>query len=214
MADVGAESQLFAVEETLDELKALAPGFRRAAIALPVEEIAVFRGLVPDVERSLLRRYRLQSANYAIETIGAVETELARGLALGRTLQENMDAIQPLIQGTEYQAERIVRTEMLEAHTRTSQEAMKEIAKDVPALRQQWYTAGTARVCDLCDGLHGKVREFGKPFGKKRERGKFVEIMKPPAHPNCMCVVTPWHAEWTREEAEAVAEEVPARAGD
>lgn len=84
-------------------------------------------------------------------------------------------------------ADRLVRTEMVNAYNVQAAEGLREAADVVPGLMQKW-DATTDRVCPICKALDGAIARVGRPF-----RGGY---MQPPAHPNCRCALIAWHRDW------------------
>lgn len=107
---------------------------------------------------------------------------------------------------TKEAAERIVRTEMMGAYNVYHHESMLDLEKDDPGWVGRWDAGPDLRSCPVCKSLDGQIADVldGKEFkavwksGKKTFRTTRV---RPPAHPNCRCILTPWRPEWGGEDS-------------
>jgi len=114
------------------------------------------------------------------------------GMHNGLSQYQIVDNLITRLNTTEYQARRIVRTEI----TRTSNTASRKRYLASGMKYWQWNTAIDERVCPTCAPLDGKSIKIGIPFnkflsaqGQKKNRGKI--LYQPPAHPMCRCGVSP-----------------------
>ena len=92
-----------------------------------------------------------------------------------------------------YWAERLVRTELIEAYNQGHREGIGELNEHRdPATTSEylkrWDSSLDKRICTVCRGLDRTVARHGGTF-----RGGYDH---PPAHPNCRCVLVAWHASW------------------
>lgn len=89
-----------------------------------------------------------------------------------------------------YFAERIVRTEDAAAYGQQTIDGLDEAATMVPGLEKIWIV-GAGCCALICAGLDGVVipldQAFDTPAGPCDAN---------PAHPNCRCTVSAWHARW------------------
>lgn len=99
-------------------------------------------------------------------------------------------------------AERIVRTEVIQAYNTHAEIGIKDLAKEDPGMRSRWDATNDYRVCLICRGLHGATVPVGRPFS-----GGYSH---PPAHPNCRCALVAWHVEWPEHFAAPAGFEVGA----
>lgn len=99
-------------------------------------------------------------------------------------------------------AERVVRTEVINAYNVEHQAGIAELNDDLledgqDALKQRWDSTPDTRRCPLCREIDGEVRAVGEEFAKG--------ITHPPRHPNCQCVVVAWHPAWEQRTPDGSA---------
>lgn len=97
-----------------------------------------------------------------------------------------------------YWAERVVRTEVINAYNVEHQAGIAELNDDLIAdgqdpLDQKWDATPDFRLCALCSALDGEVRAVGEAFAPG--------VYHPPRHPCCRCVVVAWHPSWGAAKA-------------
>ena len=103
-------------------------------------------------------------------------TALTDGLSKGSSVQDIMDDIQQLTDIARVRAERIARTEIMNAVN----EGTKERYKMAGLTHGEWLTARDERVCTDCEQLDGKIYLLTDlPDGG------------PPKHPQCRCTILP-----------------------
>ena len=86
-------------------------------------------------------------------------------------------------------AERVVRTECAEAYSVHALNSLVEANEEDPGYEKRWDAALVRdRTCPVCKGLDGTAVALDAEFpgGYKH----------PPAHPLCLCTLTPWRPEW------------------
>jgi SPP1 gp7 family putative phage head morphogenesis protein len=133
-------------------------------------------------------------ANYQIQLLGDVTTELASGIhktitagvlsgksipevvrEIGRVVEDKeafRKAGKTVFKTAQQRATLIARTETLRAYN----EGRKVFYRQVGVTKVQWLTAHDERTCPVCSPLDGKV------FG-------IDEVEGPPAHAGCRCVL-------------------------
>jgi hypothetical protein len=146
----------------------------------------------------LLHQYEASLDAYGSNLISEVQGRLGVHLVKNSSWREmSLDIAGKLennaIQGARWRAERIVRTEVVDALSLGHMAGLKEGAQILPGLRGQWDATIDKRTSSICLRLNGRVRELGQPFGSYRGQ----PIVRPPAIPNCRSRVVPWHADWT-----------------
>lgn len=92
-----------------------------------------------------------------------------------------------------YWAERLVRTELIEAYNQGHSDSIDLLndsrdADTTDEYLKRWDSSLDKRICPICRGLDRTVARVGGKF-----RGGYDH---PPAHPNCRCVLVAWHADW------------------
>ena len=133
-------------------------------------------------------------ANYQLNLLGEVSTELAAGIKrtitqgvltgkiipdvardIGRVVKDKdafKKAGKTVFKTAQRRATLIARTETLRAHN----EGRKVFYREVGIAKVKWMTAHDDRLCNECASLDGKVF-------------KMDEVPGPPKHPNCRCTV-------------------------
>ncbi len=128
-----------------------------------------------DGRRMLIPHFRASAEKYAGESFRQIRAELAvakvEGLSWGETAKRISTRVESL--GVGYQAERLVRSEMVGAHAR-SVEATAE-AEGYERLRN----AALYRACAICGPMDGKLNQ-----------------RRLPVHPNCRCNDVLWLRAW------------------
>lgn len=174
---------------------------------LPILDLPVAVHLL-DEQRWLLGRYQRAASRYTARSAAAIRAQLARGVAKGESIDQmarrllrlrvnaagtyrlaelGADGLaqgmaEGLFQGRLWDAERLVRTEAMNAYNAFNQQS---IARN--GLLKRW-DASPDRHCTLCHELDGELRQPDEPFSS----GHF----HPPYHPNCRCIVIPWSPDW------------------
>jgi len=184
-------------------------GERRFAGAASSLRIPVAKVLT-NVDRTMMGRYAYRSQRYAGDVGRRIRNDLATGVIRG----ESIDQLAKRLLGGRYtatakrgatavadgmadsmffrnkaDAERLVRTEMVNAYTENQLESMKQLNEDDPGWKKMWDAANDMRVCPLCYDLDEQVVDYDKNF-----KGG---IKGPPLHPNDRCSIVPWHERWS-----------------
>lgn len=128
----------------------------------------------------------------SVAHIAEARAIFVEGLSNGLSQKEIIQEIMNRVNNTEYNARRIVRTEL----TRTANTAAQKRYLLAGITFWQWNTAQDERVCPICGPLHGiaikigdKFNPFLTPVGKKYMGNK--PLIRPPVHPFCRCGVAP-----------------------
>lgn len=180
-------------------------------------------------DKLLVRKYRTSAARYAGSMTEDIRHQLAIGVARNETWSQmkarlvrlggptGMVALrgvlgepgavaeyiaEGLFKRHRYWAERLVRTEMVEAYNLQHQAGLELLneARDPKVTAeyvQRWDSTLDRRVCPICKDMDRRVAKVGGKFKGGYER--------PPAHPQCRCLVVAWHVSWGD-----IAGEVPA----
>ena len=124
----------------------------------------------------LINRNTLNLTNMISDLQARIATILEEGYAKGLSVREIRDEIMRATEIAENRAEKIARTEVMNAVN----EAAKERYRRLGIVHMEWLTAHDDRVCDLCDPLDYQIyKEKDLPYGG------------PPVHPNCRCTLAP-----------------------
>lgn len=190
-----------AAGQTLEEIAywETRSGFQGAALGR-IQTDALRR--VSRVEELLLSQFRSSIRAYGENLIGETGRRLGVHLAKRSAWREMAVDVagrlhQHAITGARWRAERIVRTEMVNALNAGHHAALEASAEVVPGLRKQWDAHLDERTSTMCRKWNGRVVAIDEPFGEHRGRA----IMHPPLHPNCRSRVVPWRAAWAKEAA-------------
>lgn len=160
-------------------------------------------------DKLLWKRFESSSRRYAGSIGEGLIKELAISRAESETIFETTNRVQKhlphLFQSDRWGAERLVRTEVMNSYSVFHVEGIKQIAEEDPEILARWDASFDWRRCPMCASLDGQVRnvvngeKFVADWFTTRKKGVLRHrkvIDKPPGHPACRCVVTPWRLEW------------------
>jgi SPP1 gp7 family putative phage head morphogenesis protein len=159
--------------------------------------------LMTSVEKTLMTQHETSAARYAGRVGDLIRSDLAKGVVRGesvsqlarRLMRRGGDPDGGAIADAQFfrgqwDAERLVRTETVNAYTQSQNEALAKTDEDDPGWMKRWDAANDKRVCEDCDQLDGIVVAHDEEFPYDGGDG-------PPLHPNCRCTITPWRSEWS-----------------
>jgi len=155
----------------------------------------------------LIRRYKESARRYSEEAQTRIRSHLSVGVLKNESIGQMAERIKGLVPVAEqragasmaqsmadglsrnqyFAAERLVRTEMMEAYNAHHEDGLRDWASDTPGAMKRW-NAARDRHCVLCASLNGQIRKVDEEFD-----GGY---MHPPRHPYCRCVVIPWMEGW------------------
>lgn len=166
-------------------------------------------------DRLLWPRFKNSAVRYAGQVKDDIRRQLAIGLIKGETVDQMTERLgklggpsghvftrgragdpkaraeyisEGLFKRYRYWAERLVRTETVNAYNEAALIGMDELEKDDPGYFKRWDAAIDRRVCILCRSFDDLVVPL---------HGKFpLDFDKPPRHPNCRCACVIWRKEW------------------
>ena len=220
LGDVSREAQVDSLRGLISDMTRLERKFTGAAVALPVEEASRFRGVIDGRRQSLLRAHEASMANYGAAVVASTEDALGLSLATGENASEAIDRVMDVTTGEWWQAERIVRTEVLGAFNATYYDGLAATAEEIPDIMMRWvehvddttYTPLDDRVGDDSVALHGQVAPVGGVFtfpetmpGGGPVNPKTLERMQrdypggwmfPPNRPNDRATLSAWRPHW------------------
>lgn len=184
------------VQQTLKEIAFYEPSFKHAQGRI---ETRALKQLL-QTENLLLTQYKTSVQRYGLDVIGEMQRRLSVHLVKKSTWRDiSIDLAGRLktngFRKTRMRAERIVRTEMVNAMNRGHQVALEQSLQILPDLKRQWDAHLDARTSDICTALNGQVREIDKAF----EQGG-TSYGHPPAHPNCRSRLLPFRDEWLEHQ--------------
>lgn len=208
LIDDGKKAGTLAGRHLLASVSEMEKQFTGLAPVLQTQQAAVFRGLLPKVDRSLLDRYKTSLQSYTQPVVRSIRDELATSVLLGETVDDAVDRIVAqggIFEQQRWRAERIVRTETAYSYGVTKQKGMAEMKqRDFPDMQKKLIATFDSRTGKDSEELHGQVQDVDKPFiWKVRDaRGnvkKIVRYMHPPNRPNDREVVIPWRPGWRED---------------
>lgn len=218
LAVASRETQVESLRATIKDITRLEKKFTGAAITVPVEEAARFRGVIDKRRTSLMSAHKSSMANYGASIVSKVEKELSLSLMTGETHSAAIDRVVKVTGGEWWQGERIVRTELAWANNATAADGIAESAKELPDMMLRWsehvddstYAILDDRVGVDSIAMHGQLAKPGGTFvmpptapapdadgntavpkGMIGERWSF-----PPNRPNDRAVIAPWRPGW------------------
>lgn len=204
----------------VEQVAIFGPVFGQAIDPPSIERAA----LVAEGRKMLVPRFENSAARYSGQVRKDITQQLAIGVVKGESFDEMTDRLQRLggprglvytrgragVPGARaeqiseglfrryrYWGERLVRTEAMNAYNVMHETALEEAEEDDPGYMQRWDASADRRVCAICRSLDGATAKLGGSFG--------MGITRPPAHPNCRCVLTPWRKEWQQEKFSTAA---------
>jgi SPP1 gp7 family putative phage head morphogenesis protein len=217
LGEQGDAAAALALKNLKREVVAHARHFGGEARALPFRTAAL-------VERGtalLMPRYQSTVARYGADGVEAIKRQLAIGVFRGETFEEltrrllrnggavlrtgeaPRDAAGKIADGwtqaLRSRAERIVRTEGINAYNALADTAIDDLEVEDPGWVKKWDASADRRTCPVCAGLDGAVVVPGSGFEAPADALGVVRTHRhPPAHPNCRCALVAWRSEWER----------------
>ena len=178
--------------------------------------------VVADGKRELIPRFRASSHRYSRAVRADLRHQFGVGLARGETFAQMTNRlrrlggprgmvalrgvmgepgalVQEISEGLfrryRHWAERLVRTETINAYNSQHLKSIKLLNEDLDDGEEPFLVRWDAtfdRVCPICRYLDRRTVEVGQPFIGPGGQ----EYRHPPAHPNCRCTVVAWHRSW------------------
>lgn len=194
------------MDQTITTLEAK---FTGATISLPLEEAAVFEGIIDKRAPSLIRANESSFKRYGSVLTQKIEQELALSLAIGETPIEAIERVQGAAELNWWQAERIVRTEMANAFNAAHADSIVEANRLLRDLGKRWseYVNDVTglpldnRVAADSLVLHGQVTTADGVFVMPPDERVSPKVWNKvythsPNRPNDRSVTMPWRAGW------------------
>jgi len=190
-----------AVTQTLKEIAHFEPKFKQAQGAIQTQVVRKLAG----PHGLLLNQFETSIATYGTGLIRKVGDRLALHAVTKSSWSAMARDVSKTASIDVWRAERIVRTELINALDAAQQVSFDEFRELLPDLKSQWDATNDARVCPICRHLNGLVAGPKQLFSG-RWNG-------PPAHPNCRCRRIPFRSTWAKDiAADEAAEEARAAA--
>jgi SPP1 gp7 family putative phage head morphogenesis protein len=197
------------------ELEQFGAKFGGAVNPLPIRPASHFIG--PQAQaRSLITRFRNSAMRYTDAVANDIRRQLALGMVRGETFDQLTNRLRrlggprgrvlirgPRVKGGlpywedipeglfrryRHWAERLARTEVINAYNVEADIAIVDASKYDSGLMRRWNAALDGRVCLECRRLDGEIVPIGSNFSGG--------VPAPPLHPNCRCAVVAWRMDW------------------
>jgi SPP1 gp7 family putative phage head morphogenesis protein len=197
--EITQEALEVGVEQTLAEIEFWDAKFRGGATTRIAVDALV---RVSEPGNLVLEKFEASLNAYGSSLISDTRRRLALHLAMESNWSEMSEDLagklrENMITGAHWKAERIVRTEMVDALNTGHQAAIEEAAEIISGHKRQWDSTLDERTSDGCRYLHGRVVGIHEPW---HWEGR--EVARPPAIPNCRARVLPFHEDWVGDDAE------------
>jgi len=219
LEDGGNVAGHLAAEHLEFELARFASAFGETIRPIQIQTAAI----MAKGDRFLIPRYRTSAARYAGNVMEDIGHQLSVGVARGETYTQMTNRLRRLggprglvaLRGVRGEpgavveeiteglfrryrnwGERVVRTEMQNAynvHADNGIDELNQIAREPKEARflKRWDASADKRLCHVCRGLDRQaVPQDGKFHSELGEHDR------PPAHPNCRCIISPWLKRW------------------
>lgn len=175
-----------------------------------VQPVSIDAGIViARGDEILIDRFATSARRYAGEARDKIVNELVVSRVRGESIFEMTDRLQrqlpSVFQANRSSAERLARTEVMNAYNVYHVEALREAQEDDPEMVARWDSSFDTRRCEICRSLDGQTANVvkGETFvavwtrhTRKGARTSRLVVKRPPAHPWCRCVLIPWRKHW------------------
>jgi hypothetical protein len=211
------EAQVESVHTLVRDYKKLEKHFSGHEPLLPIEEASRFAGVIDKSRGSLLKQHKTSINRYGEAVIEKAQEGMSLSLASGETLDGMIGRVHEVIGGQFWRAEMVARTESAYGANVAHSDGIKELAKEVPDLEQQWIEFCGPDGHPLDDrvgvdsiALAGQVARVGElftmpataPFPDARGETKVSPSLVgqswpfPPNRPNDRATIMPWKKAW------------------
>jgi len=182
------------------QLAAMDTMFTGAMVPISIDRAAV----LASGEKTLIKRYPRSAARYA----GAIGAEVRRKLAVGVLRQQSIGEmtnslfkeIPQVFKTAKFNAHRLVRTEVMNSYNHHHLEGLIDAHGEDDEIKMRWDASYDFRRCPECADLDGRIVEvagnFTASWKTKSGLAKASTHRRPPAHPQCRCVLVPWMDDW------------------
>jgi len=210
LATGGLRAANMSIRHLMDQIALYSGMFGGAENPLPIKQAAI----LAEGKKMMIPRFAKSVSTYGGQVFDDIKTQLAIGVVRQETIHQLTNRLMristfkppisragddPSVYADEiakglfmryrYKAERIVRTEVINAYNETAAIGITEANQHDPAIRKRWDATNDMRVCRICASLHGEVVKVDHAFS--------TGVMAPPQHPNCRCAVIAWSPTWT-----------------
>lgn len=181
------------------ELRTMGRTQGQRAATIPLAEAAHIRN-----RQLLLTRYKKYGGKWAKDAVQDIRHQISVGMLKGESMEKIAKRLtgNPLVNNPEdrvaaglmkrqlSRAERIVRTEVVNAYNIEKKASIVALNKRDPGYLERWVAVIDGRVCGWCRDMDGKTVPAGQHFPDG----------DPPLHPCCRCGVVAWRKEWPDDE--------------
>lgn len=182
-------AQKQAIEHILSEITLYEPTFQGSLQNINVRVAEI----LDNVKTFRMQIYQSSVDKYGLDIIGKAQDILVKGILSQKFHSDLISEIMEYVDGREWKAREIMRTELLNAYNEAALVSLQESAKELPGLKKQWLATLDGRTGQDSIALNGQIREVDKPFDYA---GKPID--RPPTRPNCRCRVIPYKEDWEK----------------
>lgn len=218
LQDGNARAGSLAHDHLKREVQALSKAFTGVVRPVKIAQAAA----LADANSLLIPRHRNSANRYGTQIAEDFRHQLAIGVAKGESFEELTNRLvrhggprgfvslrgtlgepgaigEQIAEGLfvryRHWAERVVRTEVMDAYNTHHAVALADLERRDPGYSKRWDAFFDRRTCPVCKAFDGVVLAVDAEFAPG--------VPRPPAHPNDRCRLTAWRKEWA--EAATVA---------
>jgi len=192
-----AGAGLTAMQQQLASLNAM---FEGAMVPVSFDRAAILSA----GNKLLVKKYPASAARYAGKIRDDVKRHLAVGTLQQKTITQMANGMYAEIPGVfksaKFNAMRLVRTEVMNNYNDAHYQGLLEANEEDDEVKMRWDASYDPRRCPECASLDGKIVEVDKDFNAEWNTSAGVaksrRHRRPPAHPQCRCVLVPWIDDW------------------
>jgi SPP1 gp7 family putative phage head morphogenesis protein len=203
-----------ATDHLIREIEKFSQYFTGAIRPIPLNQAKI----LAEAKKTQIPKFKTSAARYAGQVGRDIQKQLAISVVKGETIDQMVRRLakhggprgQVYLKGMpgdpkakaeyiaeglftkyRYYAERLARTEIVNAYNSTALDGMEELDREDPGYFKRWDAALDRRTCAQCASLDDLVRPLDKDFTSG--------ISQPPLHPNCRCAQVIWRKEWKEQ---------------
>lgn len=214
--EVTRTAQVEGLRSLIQDINKLETHFTGAEVPLPIEEAGRFRGVIDGRRESLLRGSEKSVAKYTSKLVTQMEDDISLAMMTGDDMASAVGRVMNTAQNQWWQAERIVRTEVIGAYNAAQHDGIMETQSQIPDIMMRWtenvddlsYTPLDDRVSEDSIAMHGQVAPAGGffyfpntmpgggPLTPDIARFTGQSWTFPPMRPNDRAALMPWRSHW------------------
>ena len=160
--------------------------------------------IIASGEHALFKRFKKSARRYRGAVGDSITRELAVSRVRGETMTQAATRLEKRIPGTfrgaHSRAEMVARTEIMHAYNVQHEIALRHVAREESGWLARWDATFDRRTCPECARMDGTIADVA--HGVNFAGG----VDRPPLHPRCRCVMTPWRRDWDAD----LLREIPA----